>query len=54
MGSGVGPDDVQTSSELGRALNVLRGDSSYAELDKAAKQLPPAGTKALPSGTLSD
>ncbi|MGC5288873.1 tetratricopeptide repeat protein [Micromonospora sp. DT231] len=54
MGSGIDPDDVQTSSELGRALNVLRGDSSYAELEKSAKRLPPAGTKALPSSTLSD
>jgi hypothetical protein len=46
---GVGnPDTVQTLSELAAAFNQLRGDRSYADIDRAARP------QRLPASTLSN
>ena len=50
------PARVQTAAELGKALNVLRGSRTYAELDEAARALQRAGggVARLPRSTVGD
>ena len=54
MDADVDPWGVDTLAEFARALNLLRGGRSYAQLNAAAKKLSPPGARTLPSSTLSD
>lgn len=50
------PDQVHTPAELANALDVLRAQRSYRDLDRAARALPPeeGGPARLPTSTLGD